>query len=54
MQTIIKDTNIEYFYGLSKHEHEYIKRDINKAIYYYSLAANQNHPNAQYNRYCWI
>ncbi|WP_366143840.1 hypothetical protein, partial [uncultured Brachyspira sp.] len=23
---------------------EYVERNINKAIYYYSLASNQNHP----------
>ena len=28
---------------------KYITRDINKAIYYYSLAANHGYPDAQYN-----
>ena len=27
----------------------YVTRDINKAIHYYSLAADQNYPNAQIN-----
>ena len=29
--------------------YEYIKWDINKAIHYFTLAANQNNPEAQFN-----
>ena len=47
MQMINKD--IEYFHYISINNNEYITRNIHKAIHYYSLAANQNHPDKQFN-----
>ena len=38
-----------FMLGAIYHEGQYVNFDINKAIYYYSLAATQNDPDAQYN-----
>ena len=44
----------QFVLGTIYHEGQYVTRDINKAIHYYSLASNQNHAEAQFSSWCHL
>ena len=48
-ESLLKENNYDLFIlGLIYENGKYIERDINKAIHYYTLAANQNNSSAQF------
>ncbi|KAK8844459.1 hypothetical protein M9Y10_024318 [Tritrichomonas musculus] len=42
------DSGAQYYLGEIYYEGEYIEQNINKSIHYLTLAADQNHPGAQF------